>query len=189
MTATVGIAGITGKFGHSLASRLPTHSEVAVRDYCYNAGRIPSSLSASPRVEIVERGAFDMEAVRSFVRGCHVVICSYLGDDRLMIGGQKFLIDACEENGVPRYIASDWSLDYTKLEFGQLFVKDPMKHGISRNKKVGQRCPHSGRRIHGRYLQSSLQCVGSSASSALKPPQTTQAALYLSIIFVQACCI
>lgn len=30
--------------------------------------------------------------------------------------------------GVKRYIASDYSLDFTKLEFGQLPGKDPMKH-------------------------------------------------------------
>ncbi|UKZ74670.1 hypothetical protein TrVFT333_002340 [Trichoderma virens FT-333] len=36
------------------------------------------------------------------------------------------LIDACEAEQVPRYVASDWSLDYTKLEPGQLFTKDPM---------------------------------------------------------------
>lgn len=45
-----------------------------------------------------------------------------------MTDGQKLLIDACEEENVPRYIASDWSVDYTKVELGQLFPKDPMKH-------------------------------------------------------------
>lgn len=45
-----------------------------------------------------------------------------------MIEGQKKLIDACETTGVPRYIASDWCVDYTKLQLGDLFPKDPMKH-------------------------------------------------------------
>lgn len=43
-----------------------------------------------------------------------------------MIDGQKKLIDACEEAGVSRYVASDWALDYTKLKLGELFPKDPM---------------------------------------------------------------
>lgn len=43
-----------------------------------------------------------------------------------MTESQKVLIDACEAEGVPRYIAGNYCLDYTKLEKGQLFPKDPM---------------------------------------------------------------
>lgn len=45
-----------------------------------------------------------------------------------MVDGQKALIDAREECSIPRYVASDWELDYTKLKFGELFPKDPMIH-------------------------------------------------------------
>ena len=56
-----------------------------------------------------------------------MVICCYLGNESLMVDGQKLLIDACIEEGVPRYIASDWSLDYRALKMGDLPSKDPMK--------------------------------------------------------------
>ncbi|CAO3682628.1 unnamed protein product [Umbelopsis ramanniana] len=81
-----------------------------------------------PQVQIVEGDAFDKDQIRSFVVDVDVVVCCYLGDDNLMIDGQKALIDACEEAKVPRYIASDWTLDFTKLKLDQLFPKDPMKH-------------------------------------------------------------
>jgi hypothetical protein len=45
-----------------------------------------------------------------------------------MTEGQKILIDACIAENVPRYIASDWSLDFRGLRFGDHPVKDPMKH-------------------------------------------------------------
>lgn len=45
-----------------------------------------------------------------------------------MIDGQKTLIDACIAEGVPRYIASDWSLDFRGLALGDHPSKDPMKH-------------------------------------------------------------
>ncbi|GLI79022.1 hypothetical protein PoHVEF18_007344 [Penicillium ochrochloron] len=45
-----------------------------------------------------------------------------------MIDGQKALIDACEKCNVPSYVASDWALDYSKLNLGELFPKDPMIH-------------------------------------------------------------
>lgn len=128
MTTTVGIAGITGKFARLLASHLLKHSDISIRGYCRNASKVSAPLTSSSQVQIIQGEAFDKEQIRAFVSGLGVVVCCYLGDDNLMLEGQKALIDACEENKVPRYIASDWALDYTKLEFGQLFVKDPMKH-------------------------------------------------------------
>jgi hypothetical protein len=55
------------------------------------------------------------------------VICAYLGDNDFMVNGQKALIDACEQAKVRRYIASDFTFDYTKLELGEHPAKDPMK--------------------------------------------------------------
>ncbi|KAF4126167.1 Protein of unknown function (DUF1295) [Geosmithia morbida] len=127
MTVTVGIAGITGKFGRLLASHLLKNPSVELRGYCRNAANVPAFITGA-NVKIFEGGAFDSQAVRPFVEGCDVVACAYLGDDKLMVDGQKVLIDSCEENKVPRYIASDYSVDFTKLELGQLFPKDPMKH-------------------------------------------------------------
>ncbi|KEF52203.1 uncharacterized protein A1O9_11830 [Exophiala aquamarina CBS 119918] len=44
-----------------------------------------------------------------------------------MVEGQKILIDICEELNVPRYLASDYTADYTKLDGGDIILKDPMK--------------------------------------------------------------
>ncbi|KAI1141694.1 nmrA-like family protein [Hypoxylon sp. FL0543] len=126
MSITVGIAGITGKFARELASALLRNPDVAVKGYCRDPAKVPQSFSS--KVSLAKGDAFDAPAVRSFVSGCDVVVCCYLGDNKLMIDGQKLLVDACAAGGVPRYVASDWSLDYTKLELGQLFPKDPMIH-------------------------------------------------------------
>lgn len=50
------------------------------------------------------------------------------GPDELMIDGQKLLIDACVAEKVERYMASDYTLDYLKLQMGELPSKDPMMH-------------------------------------------------------------
>ncbi|GAB1206009.1 hypothetical protein APSETT445_004690 [Aspergillus pseudonomiae] len=128
MALTVGIAGITGKFARRVVSRLLQHSDVTIRGYCRDPSKVPESISSSEKVTLFKGDAFDKEAIRTFAQGCDVLICCYLGDNQLMIDGQKILIDACEELGVPRYIASDWALDYTKLKLGELFPKDPMIH-------------------------------------------------------------
>ncbi|KAB8200611.1 NmrA-like family protein [Aspergillus parasiticus] len=128
MTLTVGIAGITGKFARRVVSHLLKHPDVTICGYCRDPSKVPESISTSEKVTLFKGDAYDEEAIRTFVQGCSVLICCYLGDNKLMIDGQKVLIDACEELGVPRYIAGDWALDYTKLKLGELFPKDPMIH-------------------------------------------------------------
>ncbi|PYH85822.1 NmrA-like family protein [Aspergillus uvarum CBS 121591] len=128
MAITVGIAGITGKFARRVVGHLLQHSDISIRGYCRDPSKVPASISSSEKVTLFKGDAFDKEAIRSFAEGCNVIVCCYLGDDKLMVEGQKALIDACEEVGVPRYVASDWALDYTKLKLGELFPKDPMIH-------------------------------------------------------------
>ncbi|EXJ95695.1 hypothetical protein A1O1_00818 [Capronia coronata CBS 617.96] len=128
MTTTIGIAGISGKFARLLANALLTYPEARIRGLCRSPSKVPASVSSSPQVQVVQGDAFDADALHAFVKGCDVVVCCYLGDDRVMIDGQELLINVCEEEGVPRYVASDWALDYTKLQLGELFPKDPMIH-------------------------------------------------------------
>ncbi|KAI0415242.1 nmrA-like family protein [Xylaria grammica] len=128
MATLVGIAGITGKFASFILGNLLAQPNVDVRGYCRNSSKLREDLRSSSRVSIVEGDASDMDALRRFAKGCDVVICCYLGDDTLMKDGQKLLVDACEIENVPRYIASDYCLDFTKLEYGQHPAKDPMKH-------------------------------------------------------------
>lgn len=128
MALTIGIAGITGKFARSIVTKLLTHPEIKIRGYARDPTKLSPIISSSPLVHLVQGEANDVNALRSFAQGTDVVICCYLGDNNLMLNGQKHLIDACEMEGVKRYIASDYSLDYTKLELGQLPAKDPMMH-------------------------------------------------------------
>jgi hypothetical protein len=127
MTYTVGIAGITGKFAHNVAANLLKRPNVSIRGLCRDPTKLHASIQSSPRVHITKGAATDADALNSFAKSSDVVICCYLGDNTLMTEGQKLLIDACEAQGVRRYLASDYSLDFTKLEYGQLFAKDPMK--------------------------------------------------------------
>lgn len=128
MTTTVGIAGITGKFARLLVKKLLEYPDLKIKGYCRNVAKVPLSLQSDSRVEIVQGDASDGARLADFVTGCDVVACCYLGGDDLMLDGQKALIDACEAAHVSRYIAGDWCLEYTKLELGQLFPKDPMIH-------------------------------------------------------------
>lgn len=104
---TVGIAGITGKFGRLLASRLLENPNISLRGYARDPAKVSARFSESPRVQLFKGEAFDDAAIKPFVTGCDVVVCAYLGGDDLMIDGQRKLIDASDKAGVPRYVASD----------------------------------------------------------------------------------
>jgi hypothetical protein len=127
MAITIGVAGITGKFATLVVSNLLKHNDITVRGFCRDSTTLTKDLLSSSRVTVVQGQATDFQAIRSFAKGCDVVICCYLGDNTLMTDGQKLLVDACELENVARYIASDYCLDYTKLEYGQHPAKDPMK--------------------------------------------------------------
>lgn len=124
---TVAIAGITGKLARCVAYHLLQRPDVTLRGLCRTPSRLPASILSSPRVTIIQGQADDSDAATALVMGSDVVICCYLGDDRLMADGQKLLIDACEQEGVSRYVASDFTFDFTKLEYGVLPAKDPIK--------------------------------------------------------------
>jgi hypothetical protein len=122
---TVGIAGITGRLAGLVATALLANSPaVAIRGLARDLSKLAPALASSPRVTIVKGAADDGAAVRDFARGCDVVLCTYMGDDAAMLAGQLLLVDACEELGVARYFASEWSLDSTQLALGQMPIKD-----------------------------------------------------------------
>ena len=121
---TIGIAGITRKFARLLASCLLESPQIKLKGLARDPSKLDPSISLAPNVEVFQGSAFEAEKVPPFVKGCDVVVCCYLGDDNVMVDGQKLLIDIAESEGVSRYVASDWSLDWTKIETGELFAKE-----------------------------------------------------------------
>ncbi|KAF5863312.1 hypothetical protein ETB97_010310 [Aspergillus alliaceus] len=93
----VGIAGITGKFARRLVTYLLEKDNISILGYCRKPSKASEAFKASSKVELISEDAFDRDTVRSFVQGCHVVVCCYLGNQKLMLDGQKELIDACED--------------------------------------------------------------------------------------------
>lgn len=127
-TTTVTIAGVTGKHARLVAKHLLSHPNVNVHGLCRSPSKIPAFLSENTRFKAFESSSTDTTIIREALKNASAAVCCYLGDDELMINGQKLLIEACIAEGVPRYIASDWSLDYRSLKYGDHPSKDPMKH-------------------------------------------------------------
>jgi uncharacterized protein YbjT (DUF2867 family) len=67
---------------------------------------------------IVEGGLMKPETL---LRACAEVdvIVSAVGNNEVTVPGQKNLIDAAKQQGVKRFIPSDYSVDYSKLFLGR----------------------------------------------------------------------
>jgi hypothetical protein len=129
MSATVvAIAGLTGRMGRQITiSLLQKHPEIRVHGLVRSIDKVDPAIRQSPNVKLFQASATDAAALHLGLKGASVCICCYFGDFELMTEGQKTLIDACINEKVARYIASDWSLDFRGLELGQHPAKDPMK--------------------------------------------------------------
>lgn len=128
-TITIAIAGITGTLGRLITKHLLSHPDVHINGLYRNPSKLPLSLQTDPRLTLFQANASDVKVIRRALRKADVAICCYLGDaTTVMVDGQKTLIDACIDEGVRRYIASDWSMDFRKLALGEHPPKDPMKH-------------------------------------------------------------
>lgn len=123
----VTIAGITGKFAGLLTKHLLTKPQVSIHGIARNPDKVSPELKDNPKVKIFQANADDASSLQAALKGSNVAVCCYLGDKSLMVDGQKALIDACIAENVPRYIASDWCLDYRGLQLGDHPLKDPMK--------------------------------------------------------------
>ncbi|KAH7076853.1 NmrA family protein-like protein [Paraphoma chrysanthemicola] len=128
MAFTVAIAGISSKLARLAANELLKRPDVRLRGSCRDTGKLPNNLRESPRVSLFQAEPYDTKTLRSLIHGCDVVVCCYFAEDEVMLNGQKLLIDLCEEENITRYIASDYTGDYTKLDWGDLAIKEPMKH-------------------------------------------------------------
>ncbi|GKZ71778.1 hypothetical protein AnigIFM50267_007820 [Aspergillus niger] len=124
MPTTVAIAGLTGKFAQCIASSLQAYPDVFIRGYCRSPQKLPHSLLLARNIKVIKGEIDDRVAAGLFVKGANVVICCYFGSSAVMVQGQKVLIDACEELNVPRYIASDFAVDYTNIPANAIFPKD-----------------------------------------------------------------
>lgn len=127
MPTVVGIAGLTGKFAQCVAQELQAYPDVTIRGYCRSPEKLPQSVLKEYGIEVIKGDFDDKSSIQRFVQGTDIVICCYFGSPEVMTRGQMLLVDACEEAGVPRYVPSDFAVDFTKIPAGALFPKESTK--------------------------------------------------------------
>ncbi|QIX00626.1 hypothetical protein AMS68_006143 [Peltaster fructicola] len=126
---SVAITGVSGHLGSLIAKHVLRRSPTAVvHGICRNPDKLPESLRSNERFKVFQTGHDDAQKLGEALKGANIAIFATLADRDTMVNGQKAVIDACIDAGVPRYMAGDWSLDFRRIKLGDLPPKDPMKH-------------------------------------------------------------
>ena len=120
---TVLVVGSTGMLGTKIVSALLDKGTTEV-----NAMVRPSSDENEENRQKIEamkaKGAVIVEgdlmkpnSLLPLCKGVDVIV-SAVGNNQTTVPGQKHLIDAAKQQGVKRFIPSDYSVDYRKLDYG-----------------------------------------------------------------------
>jgi nucleoside-diphosphate-sugar epimerase len=118
MKPTIAVAGATGNLGGRIAAALLARGA--------NVRAIVRATTASDKIaKLEQRGVViarvDMAKPSELAAACADAACvvsALLGLRDVMVDGQSALVDAAVAAGVPRFIPSDYSLDFTKIPAG-----------------------------------------------------------------------
>ena len=116
--ATIALAGATGNLGFRIAQALLKRG--AVVRALVRPGNTRAEVAALRDLgaEIVEVDFGSVSALTRACAGAACVVSALSGLRDVIVDGQKRLLDAAVAAGVPRFIPSDFSTDYTKLPDG-----------------------------------------------------------------------
>lgn len=146
---TVLVAG-TGMLGSKIVSALLDKGNIDVRAMVRRLSPPQASLNDSNKenrqkivdamkakgATIVEGDVMQPETLLPLCAGVDVVV-SAISNNEVTVPGQKNLIDAAEQQGVKRFIPSDYSVDYRKLDYGD-------NDNLDKRKEVFEYLQHSG---------------------------------------------
>ena len=120
---TVLVAGATGMLGSKIVSALLDKGNVNVRAMVRalndnnEENRKKIDTMKGKGTTIVEGDVIQPETLPSACAEVDVIV-SAIGNNEVTVPGQKNLIDAAKQQDVKRFIPSDYSVDYRKLDYG-----------------------------------------------------------------------
>ncbi|PSB27303.1 aromatic alcohol reductase [Chlorogloea sp. CCALA 695] len=120
---TVLVAGATGMLGTKIVSALLDKGNIDVRamvrslDDSKEENRQKKGAMKTKGATLIAGDLMQPETLLPACAGVDVVV-SAIGNNEVTVPGQKNLIDAAKQQGVKRFIPSDYSVDYRKLDYG-----------------------------------------------------------------------
>jgi hypothetical protein len=123
----IAIAGVTGRLGALIATYLLEKTDLFVHGLCRSLEKVEKLLAEYPdRFKAFVIDAVSPADIRKGISGCDTVVCTYNRmENRQLLDSSKALIQACDAEGVDRFIAPDYTTDYRSMDIGDLPPKDP----------------------------------------------------------------
>ncbi len=120
MNTTIAVAGATGNLGGRIVQAL-IEKGAQVRAIVRNNTTDDDKLENLKQqgVEIIKTDMTNKAELASALNGVSMVISALQGLGGVIIGTQSNLLEAAITAGVPRFIPSDYSVDYTELPRGE----------------------------------------------------------------------
>ncbi|MBO9769688.1 MULTISPECIES: NmrA family NAD(P)-binding protein [Xanthomonas] len=112
------VAGATGDLGYRIAAALKDQGAAVVALVRHGAGQSRVTALEGRGVQVRRVEFDDAERLRDAIMGADCVVCALNGLEEVMLGQQGKLLRAAVSAGIPRFIPSDFSLDYTKTRPG-----------------------------------------------------------------------
>jgi nucleoside-diphosphate-sugar epimerase len=119
MTTTIAVAGATGNLGGRIVSALLERG-------AHVCALVRTGTDSDKSEKLEHRGAkvarVDMSRVSELARACagaSCVVSALQGLRDVIVDVQSVLLDAAVAAGVPRFVPSDYSIDFTKLPAGE----------------------------------------------------------------------
>jgi uncharacterized protein YbjT (DUF2867 family) len=126
-TTSILLAGATGNLGRLIAQNLLQNPSVQLSVLVRNANSASAQSLQQQGANLLEADLNDQAALQQPTRGQQVVISALSGGPDVLINGQLNLLEAARQNGVERFVASDYSSDFTKLDYGDNVNMDMRK--------------------------------------------------------------
>ncbi len=113
------VAGATGRLGSRIVGELLKRgaSVVALTRPDSNTEAVRALRERGVETATVDMG--DVQSIARACRGASCVVSAVLGLRDVMVDAQKALVQGAIAAGVPRFIPSDYCLDFTKLHDGE----------------------------------------------------------------------
>jgi len=112
------VVGASGHLGSELTkellSRQGLHVNILIRDRSHCPELADAVELYNGRVIIGD--ITKPSTIRGATKGIHTVICAVEGDEKTIFDGQMNLLEDCVANGVKRFVPSDFTIDYTKVD-------------------------------------------------------------------------
>jgi uncharacterized protein YbjT (DUF2867 family) len=118
MDKNILIAGGTGELGGRIIKALMQHGAHVKAIVRHDSKKAKTSLLESQGAELIELDMSDHAALVAACKGAGCVISALAGLRDVIVDAQGQLLDAAVEAGVPRFIPSDYSTDFTQLADG-----------------------------------------------------------------------